>query len=71
MSETKPTAYLDWSLNVECPECGENVDLAESPNDDDGCFSGPIFSNNWDHLENAEVCCPECAHSFEIDEVVY
>ena len=71
MSETKPTAYLDWSLNVECPNCGEEIDLSKSPHDDDGCFAGPIFNNNWDHLKNAEVLCTECEHEFEIEQVEY
>lgn len=63
------TAYLDWSLDVECPKCGETTDL--SANDDDAVVSGAIFHNNWDALKGFEVTCENCGHEFKLDEVEY
>ena len=63
------TPQLGWSLFVECPECGEDFNLAEM--DEEGCFSIPIFENKWDELKGQEVTCPKCQSTFALDKVEY
>ena len=63
------TAYLDWSLHVECPKCHEETDI--SANDDDSVVTNAIFHNVWDNLKGYEVTCPHCKHEFELDNVEY
>ena len=63
------TAYLDWSLEVECPACHEEFDLAKD--DDDNVVANAIFNNNWEALEGYEAICPECFHEFLLTEVVH
>lgn len=46
MKELDVTAYLSWSVDVDCPECGESTDLAKD--DDDHIISGAIFNNKWE-----------------------
>lgn len=64
-------AVLDWSLRVECPACKTELDLVESPHDDEGEFSRPIFNNNWDKCKGARVCCTGCEHVFQLSEIIY
>lgn len=63
------TAYLEWSLEVECPKCGEDTDLAK--NDDDNIVSGAIFNNNWDALKGHDVKCAHCGYEFALSAVEY
>lgn len=63
------TAYLEYSVNVECPKCEESTDLVD--NDDDHIVSRAIFSNNWDALKGHEVTCEHCGHEFKIEKVEY
>ena len=56
-----------WSLDVDCPYCGAEIDLADQ--DDDGCFSKPIFNNRWDDVVGMEATCPDCGKDFTISEV--
>jgi len=64
-----PVAYLEWSLNVECPSCGGEFDLARQ--DDIEWFSGNIFNNKWDKLKGSVVSCTGCCHEFAIGGVEY
>jgi len=66
---TNPIAYLDWSVDVECPECKEVFDI--SYNDDDRIVASAIFNNNWEVLKDREVTCEYCEHEFKIDSVEY
>ena len=63
------TAYVDWSLEIECPSCKQEFNLAYC--DDDGVFASAIFNNNWDSLRGDEVQCIYCEHKFKIDSVEY
>ena len=63
----KAEAIVSWSLDVECPYCGSDIDLTDQ--DDDGCFSKPIFNNQWDELVGVEVHCCDCSRDFTISEV--
>ena len=64
-----PTAYLSWSLDVDCPHCKESVDLSD--NDDENTVFSAIFNNDWGNLKGHEVTCPHCAAEFKISEVEY
>jgi len=65
-------AYLDWSLDIECPHCKEDVDLVRYDGDHgDNDFSRRIFSNKWDELKGWMVECPHCHNDFLIDRVEY
>ena len=65
----KSVANLNWSLWIECPHCGQDIDLAD--HDEEGQWSDPIFKNEWDKLCGQEVWCPECNETFQVEEVVY
>ncbi len=64
-----PTAYLEWSLNVECPKCKEDNDLSSGDHDPENEAGKAIFSNAWDDLKGHAVVCEHCGHEFKIDEV--
>lgn len=64
-------ASLSWHLFVECPHCREDIDLADSPYDDEGYFSEPLFNNRWDEIEGKEVDCPKCKNTFSVSSTVY
>jgi hypothetical protein len=63
-------AVLDWSLNVECPKCKQDIDLAKVERNEDGQYSRAIFNNKWHDLEGEEVEC-SCGNIFKIKEVEY
>lgn len=63
------TAYLEWSLHVECPNCEETFDLVDQ--DHESRIANRIFNNAWDKLEGYEVECPHCQHEFQIEKVEY
>ena len=60
-----PQAQWSASLDVNCPKCGEYVDLME----------GPEFWEGKDGLQIAEavpvldVYCPKCGHEFTVSTV--
>jgi predicted RNA-binding Zn-ribbon protein involved in translation (DUF1610 family) len=60
-------AYLEWSLHVECPSCGEEFDLCDQ--DFENAFGQAIFTNKWNDLIGEEVTCDHCGYEFELDEV--
>ena len=62
-------AQFRYSLDVKCPKCKDDIDLLDQ--DEDGCFTTPIFTNQWDELEGEMVICPICDHEFTIDGVDY
>jgi hypothetical protein len=63
----KNIAYVSWSLDIECPECGESIDI--SKDDDEDRISTSIFNNSWERLIGHSVICPKCSVEFDIDEV--
>jgi len=52
------TVNVEYYLNVECPHCSRVFDLVDQ--NDDGCFTTPIFNNRWDDLKGESVECPHC-----------
>lgn len=66
---TAPTAYLSWSLDIECPACKEEFDL--TTNDEDRIVARAIFHNVWEELEGYEAVCINCQHEFKIEKVEY
>ena len=68
---TSPTAQLEWSLYVECPNCKESNDLAGPEHDAEHYISGFIFNNKWDKLQGWEVTCEHCQHEFKLNKVEY
>lgn len=67
----KADARLSWNLFIDCPHCGETMDLADSDYDCEGYISRPIFNNEWDKLSGHIVACGHCEKEFEIDAVEY
>ena len=66
------TAQLSWNLWIDCPHCGETLDLSDPESfDQDGVISIPIFNNKWDNLEGREIECNSCHRSFDIENVEY
>lgn len=64
MSETKianVSAIWDYSLDCQCPACGEDVDLTDAPDFWDGYGQMKIGESK----ECETVWCPECGESFE------
>ena len=65
----RPTATLQYSIDVSCPKCHRANDLVNQ--DDDCTISQAIFNNNWHNLKGLEVYCNYCEYEFEINEVIY
>lgn len=65
----KGRAVLAWHLWTKCPYCGHDFDLSDF--DEEGQWSLPIFSNQWEKLKGDEAECPACSQVFEIAEVEY
>lgn len=61
-------AIFWWHLYIDCPNCGETIDLAEGDYDVDSQFSKHIFNNDWDAV-NVDVECEYCAHQININEI--
>jgi hypothetical protein len=66
-----PIAQLDWSLNIECPACSVDNDLAAGDHDTENDIARHIFSNQWDSLKDWEVTCEICGHEFTIEKIEY
>ena len=67
----EPVASLSWNLFVDCPHCNESIDLADSPHDDEGYFSVPLFGNKWEEIPGKNVDCPVCQKTFAVGDVEY
>ena len=59
-------AVWDLSLDCQCPECLEDVDLIEDPNFflDTGLYP---CENGTERSIGVEVMCPYCGHEFKVD----
>lgn len=69
--DKQPTALLDWSLYVDCPECELSNNLASCLHDSEYDIARRIFTNEWDKLAGWEVTCEGCGHKFLLDGVEY
>ncbi len=65
----KPKVELIFSLTVDCPGCEEEIDLTDG--EFENLYVDPIFTNEWEALEDEEVECPHCEIKFQIDGVEY
>lgn len=66
MTATKTHAFWDISLDCDCPNCKEYVNLL----DYDDFWHGRKFEaceNHTDRTRGVDVVCPECGHEFECD----
>jgi len=65
MSKTKvnPVACWSFSLDIECPKCGHDLDLVEN----DDFWDGRPNSFNILHSKDEDIICPECDHEFVCD----
>lgn len=64
MSKNKAT--WDFSLDAECPHCGEFVNLCDA----DDFWDGRHFTipeHNTDRTRDVEVECPSCLAEFTVD----
>lgn len=61
-----PTAIWNLSLNVDCPQCGEYVNLLDDPDFFDGRELEPCETRT-EHSRDVEVQCPNCEHEFVVD----
>lgn len=72
MTTKNATAFLDWSLEVDCPHCDETVDLVELESDSgDYDIANRIFTSKWGELAGWDVKCPHCKHDFKLEKVHY
>lgn len=68
----KAVAFLDWSLEVECPKCKLDIDLVQYEADHgENDIANRIFNNRWDDLIGYDIECPHCRHDFKIEKVEY
>lgn len=65
------TAYLEYSVNVDCPKCEESNDITDSEHDTECEVPKALFNNKWDDLKGFDVTCEHCGHEFKIEEVEY
>ena len=61
---SRPTATWSVSLDCECPNCEQWVDLLTYPDFWDGRQLDPI-EHSTKRSKGVEVACPECKYEFE------
>jgi hypothetical protein len=66
MSDLKPIATWDISLNTDCPGCGEMVDLLDYADFWDGRKLN-LAEHDTDRTRGVEVQCPLCHHEWKVD----
>lgn len=59
-------AYWSISLDVDCPYCGNNVDLLRGPDFWDGAHFQPIEHGSR-ATTNVDAICPDCSGTFVVD----
>ncbi len=62
----KTTATWSISLDCDCPECGEYVDLLDYPDFWEMTGVDPV-EHGTDDTRNLEVICPKCRAEFLVD----
>lgn len=66
------TAFLEYSINVDCPHCEKEVDLLDvESNAGDNSISAIVFTNEWDQLKGWPIECPHCHMDFELAGLEY
>jgi hypothetical protein len=63
---SKLTATWDMSLDTECPNCKQDVDLLDDP----GFWDGRTIQageHETDATRDMDVVCPKCHHEFVVD----
>ena len=65
-AKLKNVAYVNWSLEIDCPNCEHEIDLYDFPDEDIGKW---LFTNQWDKFHDYEVACPNCNMSFKLDGI--
>jgi predicted RNA-binding Zn-ribbon protein involved in translation (DUF1610 family) len=70
----KLTGQLDFSVSVDCPECGADLDI-ETFDDDENKLNRALFGEvnkpaKWDNI-GAIYECPECGEKFVLDKIEY
>lgn len=63
-----PTAYLDFNVWVDCPDCNASLNITD---EDDGNFTEKLFGGRWDELQDYDVYCDNCEYEFQIEKVEY
>lgn len=68
MSRQKSNPVATWSisLDVDCPHCGQYVNLLDAPDFWDG-RELDVAEHNTERSQDVEVFCPECAREFLVD----
>ena len=66
----KSVARISFWLYIDCPHCGESMDLLDDHNHE-GEMTTPIFSNKWEELEGYKIECDHCGKEFQIEEIEY
>lgn len=60
---------LYYHILVTCPFCEEVFDITEEDlQDQDGCITDPLFTNNWGACKD-ETHCPTCECVFIMEGV--
>ncbi|UZW62719.1 hypothetical protein [Lysobacter enzymogenes] len=62
----KTIAIWSFSLDADCPGCGEYVDLLSYADFWDG-RALDACEHHTDRSRDVEVICPECGHEFKVD----
>lgn len=65
-ADEKLQAVWSLSLDFECPNCKDSVDLLDYPDFWDGRDLG-VCENSTEKSRNVSVQCPECDHEFVVD----
>ncbi len=68
------TGLLEYSVSVDCPECGADLDL-ETFDDDEGELGRALFGKvgepaRWEEFE-VVYTCPECCEKFKLTKIEY
>lgn len=68
----KAIAFLEYSINVDCPHCEEDIDLVDmESNSGDHDISNLVFRGAWDSLINWDIDCPHCKQAFQLEKLEY
>ena len=57
------------SLDCECPDCGQDVNLLDDPDFWDGRSTLDVCEHGTLHSRDVEVSCPKCRWEFRVDLV--
>ena len=66
-----PVAKINWSLDVDCPQCHACNDIAAAHRDPDNIVGQLVFAGKWNELSGLHVTCDNCFHDFHVGSVEY